>query len=378
MGSSSRHVEIAGAGLVGLTAASVFARAGWTVRVHERSSELREIGAGIILWGNALRSLDRIGALETVRASGHRVENAELRDERHRVIQSEWLQNSEMYAVMRRNLHKALADSAEKAGAEIVTNSIVSGASPDGVLHMADGRSLKADLIVGADGVHSRVRDSLNLARRIRNLGDGCGRYLIPRRPEDGDGRTIEEWHGGRRFGLVPCSPESTYIFLCCPASDREGIQQQPLNRSTWLREYPHFASQLDRIEENPDTRWAPFYDVQCVSWHRGRVAILGDAAHAMSPNLGQSVCVSMTNAIALSSALERIRDVEEAVAQWDASERSVADRVQRYSRFYGRLGTAWPRQLLPLRSGLVWSLGNSKTVQRRINFAAEYVPSVV
>jgi 2-polyprenyl-6-methoxyphenol hydroxylase-like FAD-dependent oxidoreductase len=273
-----------------------------------------------------------------------------------------------------------LATAAVKSGVDIVTDSRVIGARGEGVLELENGTSLKADLVIGADGVNSAVRNSLDLTRAFFSLHDGCGRHLIQRTGEDPVGKTIEEWNGGRRLGVVPASPEYVYIFLCCPERDEEGIRQKPFNRETWLRSHPAFRSQLERIPDDPEGRWAVFYDVVARSWSHGHVAILGDAAHAMSPNLGQAACVAMTNAVALGQALDTRRDVVEALRDWERSERPVTERVQRYSRIYGAVGTKWPDRpdlLLDARSALVWALGRSTRVQRRINFALEHFPSL-
>jgi 2-polyprenyl-6-methoxyphenol hydroxylase-like FAD-dependent oxidoreductase len=369
-------VEIAGAGLAGLTMATALARRGWSVRVHERGPELREIGAGIYLWENALRALEAVGAYAAVAERGERINSPELRDHRHRLLQREWLRDGRLYTVPRRYLHTALADAASEAGVEVCLNSVVVAAGVEGSLDFADGSRVKADLVIGADGVHSRVRETLELTSKITNLRDGCGRHLIPRTADDPVGIAMEEWNGGRRMGVVPSSKEWTYIFLCCPQSDAEGVAQQPFNRETWLGSFPNFRSQLERIPDVPEGRWAAFYDVVTWSWYQGRAAIVGDAAHAMSPNLGQAACVAMANSVALAQALDRY-DIDTALSVWQRSEKPVVDRVQRYSRFYGRVGTRWPDRLLALRSGLVWSLGKAKPVQRRIQFAAGYFPSL-
>jgi 2-polyprenyl-6-methoxyphenol hydroxylase-like FAD-dependent oxidoreductase len=369
-------VEIAGAGIAGLSVATVLARHGWRVRVHERGSQLREIGAGIYLWENALRALEAMDAFDAVTAGAERIMAPELRDN-NRVAQREWLSHGRLYTVLRRDLHRCLAEAAEAAGAEIRTNSHVVRAHADGRLELGDGEVAEADLVIGADGVRSVVRDSLGLARSVRDLHDGCSRHLIRRTGDDPVGVAIEAWNGARRMGVVPCSPDWTYIFLCCPERDLVGRETLPIDRNSWLESFPSFGSQVERLEDRPDTRWASFQDVVTNGWVRGQVALIGDAAHAMSPNLGQAACVAMTNAVALGQALSVAEDVDTALQRWQASERPVVDRVQRYSRFYGTIGTRWPDSLLSLRFGLIWALGRARPIQRRIQFASDYFPSL-
>ena len=373
---TARHAEIAGGGLAGLSAAALLAGRGWSVTLHERGDELREIGAGIFMWENGLRVLEKLGIFEQAVGRGERINAWQLFDERKRRIQGEWMnpEGVRLITVLRTELHRALAAGAIAAGVEVRTGSRVTGARADGTLLLADGSERRADLVVGADGVSSVVRDSLGLARSVRSLRDGCGRHLIPRSPSDPRGRTLEHWKGARRVGIVPCSPEEVYVYLCCPESDRSG-RAKPLDRASWTEAFPHLAEVIARIPEVG--RWAEFSDSVCRSWHAGRVAILGDAAHAMSPNLGQGACVAMANAGSLAHALDRYADPRTALKRWEESERPVTDATQRYSRIYGRVGTAWPRQLLDLRSALVWAAGRSTRVQKRVNVAATHVSAL-
>jgi 2-polyprenyl-6-methoxyphenol hydroxylase-like FAD-dependent oxidoreductase len=371
-----RSAEVAGAGIAGLSAAAVLAKRGWKVRVHERNDELRELGAGIAVWENGVKALREIGAYEEATRGSDRIEYWELRDHRDRTLQREWLLGgvTESYAILRQQLHTALARNAERLGVDIVTRSRVSGATAEGELLLDSGERIKADLVVGADGVHSRVRDSLGMARQVRDLGDGCGRHLIARRPDDPSDRIIERWSGGRRIGIVPCTKEYVYIYLCCPADDAAGVRQET-SRATWIESFPEFAQFIERIPDGG--RWASFSDAMVDHWSRGRVALVGDASHAMSPNLGQAACVGMANAVALGQALDAYPDVPAALARWEASERAITDTTQRYSRFYGWIGTHWPRPLLDARSALIWALAHSKRMQSRINVAARHVPHI-
>jgi 2-polyprenyl-6-methoxyphenol hydroxylase-like FAD-dependent oxidoreductase len=366
---AGRHVEIAGAGIAGLAAATAFARAGWSVRVHERGDQLREIGAGIFMWENGLRVLEAIGAYDAATAGGELDDYWEIRDERDRLLQSGWMMGgTRLYTILRSTLHQALAQAATAAGAEIVLSSRVTGASSDGRIFLENGEARQADLIVAADGVNSAVRDSLGLLKKIVDLEDGCGRYLIRRAPDDPVKRSLEFWKGGRRIGIVPASPEKVYIYLCCPAADIEG-RRSPVNHQAWIESFPSLRGFIERVTDNG--RWASFSDVTCHAWSKGRVAVIGDAAHAMSPNLGQGACVAMQSAFVLTQELNQAADVAAALARWEGRLRPMVDATQRFSRFYGRVGTKWPNALLDIRSALIWTIGRSKTLQRKINVAA-------
>ncbi|MES4889660.1 NAD(P)/FAD-dependent oxidoreductase [Streptomyces sp. NPDC096012] len=370
MSSQTRHAEIAGAGLAGLATAAALAQRGWSVRVHERGRELRDIGAGIFMWENALRVLEGVGAFDEAVRRAERIESWQLYDERGRLLQSDWMKGggTRLYTVLRPDLHKALEHAAIEAGVEIVTGSLVAGASPEGELVLESGEVLKADLVVGADGVGSPVRNSVGLNLVVRDLQDGCMRSLIPRLPHDPVDRALEYWNGGRRVGVVPVTPELTYVYTCCPSDDLAG-RRRPFDKESWTASFPQLRSVFDRI---PDvSRWASFSDVRCHSWVNGRVAVVGDAASAMSPNLGQAACLAMTNGYALALMLEGQSDVRSGLLAWEARQRPVTDATQRYSRLYGRVGTRWPRPFADVRSALVWAAGRSRRWQERVNVAA-------
>jgi 2-polyprenyl-6-methoxyphenol hydroxylase-like FAD-dependent oxidoreductase len=374
---SERRAEIAGAGLSGLTAAVLLGRRGWTVRVHERSPELREIGAGIFVWENGIRALEEAGCADQALARAERIHAWQVYDERRHQIQGGWMnpEGVRLYTVLRTDLHRALADAARSHGVTVECNSTVAGATPEGELLLEDGRRLQADLVIGADGVSSRVRDSLGLLERLTDLEDGCGRHLIPRLGNDPVERTLEYWWGSRRVGIVPVSPEHVYVYLCCVASDLEG-RRKPLDVASWTRTFPAMQTYLERI---PDVgRWASFSDVTVRRWTSGDVCLLGDAAHAMSPNLGQGACVAMANAQALAHALDSYTTVTGALTAWEASERPITDHTQRYSRIYGRVGTRWPQRLLGARSLAVRVAGRSQRLQNHVNRAASNVSGLV
>jgi 2-polyprenyl-6-methoxyphenol hydroxylase-like FAD-dependent oxidoreductase len=351
---TKRHAEIVGAGFAGLTAACALARRGWSVRVHERADRLRTTGAGIYIYENGLRVLEAVGAYEIAVQGAPFAHTREVRDGDDRLISVHRWQGSRVFSIVRQHVINALAASATNSGVEIVTNSAATAATPDGELVLADGRRLNADLIVGADGSNSRLRDSLGLLARRKYLVDGCTRLLMDKtaaeRAETSGAKTVEYWSGTRRLLYTPCSETDIYIALTMLDSD-EIAKTVPVRKDEWTRAFPHLEGLIDRIGEQG--RYDRFDLIKLKRWSAGKVAIIGDAAHALPPNIGQGGGCAMMNALSLAVYLEREDDVAAALQTWERNERPLTEHTQRISYFLG-LPTTWPPKLRAFTLGLV------------------------
>ncbi len=126
-----------------------------------------------------MRVLEAVGAYDAAIKGAPFARTREVRDGSDRLISVHRWTGSRVFSIVRQNVINALADSATRAGVEIATDSAAAGATPDGELIMSDGRRLKADLIVGADGSNSRLRDTLGLLAKRKYLVDGCTRLLM-------------------------------------------------------------------------------------------------------------------------------------------------------------------------------------------------------
>lgn len=350
MSNRRRHAEIAGGGFAGLTVAAALAQRGWSVRVHERGEQVRAFGAGIWIWENGVRVLVAIGAAEEAFRNCPPATEFLNWDSRGRLVHRSRFPvkptkgAARLFCVTRQQLLTAIYNAAVRAGAEVVTRSHVIRAASHGEIETADGRRFRADLVVGADGVNSKVRDSLGLLKRRRRHGDGAIRVLVPHLPDYADSwsdRILREWWAGRRRLLyTPCDREVFYLCLTAPVSDVEGAQV-PLNRESWAQSFPHLAPWIHRI--GSENRYDVFETTILHSWSAGRVAIVGDAAHSMVPGLGQGCGTALVNALSLAVFVHEADDIIEALRRWETARR----RLTAHTQFWSAI--AWPKTRWPV-----------------------------
>ena len=344
MTDSRRHAEISGGGFAGLTAAAALAQMGWSVRVHERAPELRAEGAGIVLWNNSLQVLEKIGAMPDLLAKSMRPPAYETR--MNNVIQSqETLDDTRWLTMTRPHLHQTLLTAARESGAEVVANSEVAGATPDGTITFADGSSAHADLIIGADGVGSAVRDSLGIPSKRERSRDGITRFLVPRRkaelqalePDTEWDNVIDFWNLDPRVLRVlytPANDEELYIALMSPSADADG-SRVPIDLELWKSIFPQLAPVLEDAAKIHG-RYYGYQTTRLEHWTEGSVALIGDSAHAMCPALAQGAGTSMQNAWTLAVAATAAADnLPDALTEWERLERPFTDRAQDRSQWY-------------------------------------------
>ena len=204
--------------------------------------------------------------------------------------------------------------------------------------------SFPADLVVAADGVNSAIRDAHGLLDR-RIWGRDCGaRINIPRRPEeiaadDRDGTVmIEAWADKRRVLYCPVTKSEYYVLLTCTTRDAAAATS-PIDPSVWARSFPIMHGLFVRMRDEadwPQSQWAHFQTVRLKRWFTGRIAVVGDAAHAMPPYLAQGAGHAMMNALGLAAALQDEGTIETALINWERRERPLTEHTQLWTRIYG------------------------------------------
>ena len=369
----TRTAVVAGAGIGGLAVATALAQRGWQVQVHERAPELRMFGAGIWMWENGLLSLRCLGAEEeTVRRARAIKRWTVLDDKGDEVFTREFTPDDHMVLPLRADLYQALVTAADRAGVQVVTSSTAVEAVPSGELLLESGERVQADLVVAADGAFSRIREGLFLTDRIAYLREGYIRLTVPTQPGDEDSVIYECWNGSRRLLYCPCTEDVHYVAFSCAVDDlaARGI---PVDHGTWIASFPRFEDVVGRIGDQG--RWDRGMTVRCSSWSQGRVVVVGDAAHAMAPNLGQGANLTLTNAVSLAAAVTGVADIPAALTAWERRERSLTDHVQRWSHAYGTVVSRWPQQLEQYRAPVLQALTSFPWVDAQLNRAARHRP---
>ncbi|GDX79162.1 salicylate hydroxylase [Deltaproteobacteria bacterium] len=352
-----KHILVAGAGIGGLTLAAALRRAGIAVTVFERQRTPGAAGAGITVQTNAMRALARVGLDGDVLAAG-----TTPRTMRIATAAGVMLQDVDAVAAAarfgqplvtmhRKRLHLALL---AHAGA-VETGLAVVGYREEAdrvVAKLSNDTEVAGDLLVGADGLHSAVRAQLLGKTPLRYSGYTSWRGVCRNDglvPED---VCVEAWGRGVRFGIVPIGFGEVYWFATEDAPEGAHAANEHAHLLSLFGHWKWPAAALvsatehiirtDIHDRTPVTRWTS-----------GRVALLGDAAHPMTPNLGQGGCQAILDAVALTEALSGEPDLAAALARYEARRVAAANGVVTMSQRFGVLAQArsplfaWARDTL-------------------------------
>ncbi|GAA3834333.1 FAD-dependent monooxygenase [Sphaerisporangium flaviroseum] len=299
------HAVVIGGGIGGLTAAAALSLKGWSVTVCERAGSLEPVGSGLAIAPNALKALDTIGVGDDVRKLAAMQGEAGLRR-----ADGRWLVRTSAEAalarfgdptvlLLRATLVSLLAVRLTPGTLRLGTT--VHAVDPHtGRVSTSEG-DLHGDLIVAADGIQSAVRRSLFPAHPGPvHSGVTSWRAIAPR-PE-GDLRAGETWGPGQVFGIMPLADGLVYCYATAPARGEVGAGGP---KAELIRLFGDWHDPILRLLATAEEQTILRHDVFCLAaplpaFHVGRVALLGDAAHAMTPNMGQGACQAIEDAVVL------------------------------------------------------------------------------
>ncbi|WP_229068829.1 FAD-dependent monooxygenase [Actinoplanes sp. DH11] len=329
---------VIGGGIGGLSAALGLSRAGRQVTVLERAAAFRPVGAGVVLQANGLRCLDALGVGAAVRAGG-----IPDRSGGTRTADGRWLARVEAdrlervlgtpaYGIHRATLHQILLD-ALPGDVTVHTGAAVTGVTADGEVTWQgpDGPArLRADLVVGADGIRSTVRKTLwpDAADPV-HVGVTAWRGISPVWPDD---LVVGiSWGPGAEFGIVPLADGRVYWYGAVNATPGSASAEIDARFRHWHDPIPELIAATPAVLRD---------DLACLdeplpTYVNGRVVLLGDAAHAMTPNLGQGANQALEDAVVLAA----VAGEPDGLSRYDRQRRPRSQQVAKASRMIGRFG---------------------------------------
>ena len=354
------RIAIVGAGIGGLSAAVGLQRAGAEVTVFERAPELRAGGSGLSLFANGLTALQSLGLLDDVEAVTDRGVEGFAAGQRR--ADGRWIAQvpedavGALRIVDRADLHRILLDPLRPG--TVRTDAEVASATPEGPATVRE-RAASAvdeerfDLVIGADGLHSRVRPVIDAGRAGPRYAGYSAWRGITSVPVDLSGEAGESVGHGRRFGIAPLADGRVYWFA---------VANMPMDavfadeKSTVEQMFTGWHSPIAELIAATDAEAVhrtPIADLSHAlpRFHRGRVVLLGDAAHAMTPNLGQGGGQALEDAATLTALLAPLLGqadravpaaswarLDHALRRYDALRRPRSQSIARKSRLMGQV----------------------------------------
>ncbi|TYZ14378.1 FAD-dependent oxidoreductase [Hymenobacter lutimineralis] len=340
---------IIGGGIAGLTTALALQRRGLPVTVCESAPEIKPLGAGIWMAPNAMQVFHRLGITDKINAAGVPLRNIQVVDARMQPIMrtdQEKIRRRFGYtttAIRRARLQEILLAELAPGTVQLAKTVAHFTQSTTGVtVDFTDGTTLRAGYLIGADGIHSVVRGQLFPGARFGRTGHVVWRGIsaVQLRPEFKQA-IMEVWANGVRFGFSEIADGLVDWFVGeyapNPVAYPEGLKTHLLRLFEGFA-YPVgailAAADEPRIIRNDITDFDPI-----PSWSQGLVCLIGDAAHASTPYMGQGGCQAVEDAYALAQCLDQEATAEQAFAAMQRLRRAKAQYIVRTSRIMGKVG---------------------------------------
>ncbi len=318
-------ILIVGGGIGGLSSAIALGQRGYHVDIVEKDADWSVYGVGIIQQANVVRAVAELGIIDDYIDAGYGYDFVEIYTPTgelaakvpvHRLVEK----YPGQVGINRPALQKVLADRAAAEGAKIRLGVVVADFQDEETgttVQFSDGSSARYDLVVGADGVNSQMRNTLFPdARQPEFAGQSVWRYNLKRPSEIVN---MHAYEGKMGLGLVPLSEDTMYMYLTTPEPDNPRYPQEGLAAvmREKLKEAPSTVSHLvEQITDDEGVVYRPLaWHFLEGDWYKGNVVLIGDAAHGTTPHLGQGAGMAIEDALVLAEELDRSDSIAQALA---------------------------------------------------------------
>jgi 2-polyprenyl-6-methoxyphenol hydroxylase-like FAD-dependent oxidoreductase len=339
---AAERVLIVGGGIAGLSLDVALRGGRWQVELVERDAGWSRLGAGLAVQPNAMRALRELGLAAAVERAGAVIRRFQYRDQHGTLLcdidlDDLWGDVGPFVGITRAALHDALLPDSSRTRTRRAATSV---RQHDGRVSVTfdDATVAAYDLVIGADGINSGVRRSAVGGPRPTYAGQMVWRSVARVRPAV---EGVQFWLGrDRYFGLCPAGDDISYGFgnltravLHDPVDGRKcRLAERFADFAAPVREY------LAAVRCDSDIHCAPVKWLPDVAWSSGKVVLIGDAAHAMSPMMGQGGCMAIEDALVLADELSRASGIPAALAAFVERRRPRVDWVREQSRALGEL----------------------------------------
>lgn len=342
------NISIIGGGISGLTTAIALHKLGLKCKVYEQAPQLNEVGAGIWMQPNALKVLDWLEIGDLIRNNGVSLDKVEITDRYLKPFKETKSgivlagKGNQVVSIHRGRLQKILFDAlpadSVHLGAKYQSHSMAN----EKVLIQFDGSSVETDLLLGADGIHSKVRNQTFSNSALRFSGQTCWRGIADALlPESLQRLGREAWGNNLRFGFSQIAPGKVYWFAVANSKPNQKDHQDDL-KDTLAAMFKDFHPIVSEIIANTEVSKIHRSDISDLKrlkkWHTEAVCLIGDAAHATTPNMGQGGGQGIEDAYYLSHFLSRNQDASKAFERFEQSRRKKVDYVVNNSWRFGKM----------------------------------------
>ncbi|MBI5973323.1 FAD-dependent monooxygenase [Staphylococcus caledonicus] len=351
-------IAIIGAGIGGLTAGALLQEQGHNVTIFEKKTNISEISAGIGIGDNVLKKLGTHDLAKGIKNAGQNLSAMNVFDTKGRMLTAAKLKEGTLNVTLARQTLIELIHSYVQPNS-IMTNyevTKVDNHEQDVMVHFSKHASQTFDLCIGADGIHSTIRQTVNPGAKVLYQGYTCFRGLV----EEADLRnreTADEYWGTRgRVGIVPLINNQAYWFITINAAEKDAKYStfEKPHLQAYFNNYPNEVRQILDKQSETGILQHDMYDMKPLkTFVYGRTLLLGDAAHASTPNMGQGAGQAMEDAIVLANCLAEY-DVNKALTRYDKLRVKHTAKVIKRSRKIGTIAQKDNKLTVSLRNGLM------------------------
>ena len=339
------NIDIIGAGICGLTTALALEKKGYKPKIYEQAKELKPVGAGIILAANAMQVYRNLGLEEEIKSKGILLKSLNITDTNLTILSKVDLNyfkkkyDLQSVVIHRGKLQQILIDNLKSTKIHLEYKLEKLTKEQDCyIANFENGKTIKSSILLGADGIYSKVRNAINIGSEIRNSNQICWRgvteFNLPQKYKE---ELNEAWGKGDRFAFVPFEKNKIYWYAV-KSFNKNNDELKKEKIASYFKNYAPIVQDIITATPLSILHTATLEDLKPIkTWFTNNACLIGDAAHATTPNMGQGACQSIENAYVIAECLHKYKGVT-AFQEYQKRRLKAAHKVVNQSRTIGKI----------------------------------------